>query len=269
MEETHRQFGSRVSGGRSPQASERERRSAENAREALDRERPPTRGNVHVWLRSRWEVARCLEKGGFAPEGLLTPGDTQALAQTLHPDAAAARRAARLLLRALLTSLYGPGVGRAEFVFGAHGKPSLQGNAELPPEGIDFSLSHSGHWVAVAISSAGTVGVDVEDAPCDADRAARLAPRILDPVAMATFSTLPSDRRAAFFLAQWASREALLKRGGEGLTRDPRTLLIPAFSTGRHVVTDAGGVTFLGESPALAVAADPSATAILIPFSRE
>jgi phosphopantetheinyl transferase len=105
-----------------------------------------------------------------------------------------------LALRAL-SQLLGRSVAPGEIVF-AHGeKPRLASHPALavavagtlpearttpPPSGADFSIAHSGRWVACAALARGRVGLDVE---------------------------MGTDAR----IADWVVREAALKANGEGL----------------------------------------------------
>ena len=221
------------------------------------------RSGVTVWLCSRDEVLALVRASPFDEGELLTPGDQSALALTTHAEAREARRSARLLLRLLLGTYYRREVARTEFTYGAHGKPSLDAVGQALAPGLDFSLSHSRGFVAVALSHAGPVGVDVEEGVCTPERAARLAPRVLDPAALALFLSLSSSESVGFFLSQWTAREALLKATGEGLTRDPRTLAVPPLDTGTPVRDGAFSVTLLRARPATSVAAAAGATITL------
>lgn len=86
-----------------------------------------------------------------------------------------------------------------------HGRPRLPGN------GLQASVSHSGDIVAVAITSAGPVGVDVE------------AVRSIDFAAVTERVCTPGERNqvqaAADFFTYWTRKEAVLKATGEGLHR--------------------------------------------------
>jgi 4'-phosphopantetheinyl transferase len=86
-----------------------------------------------------------------------------------------------------------------------HGRPRLPGN------GLHASVSHSGDIVAVAITSAGPVGVDVE------------AVRSIDFAAVTERVCTPGERNhvhaAADFFTFWTRKEAVLKATGEGLLR--------------------------------------------------
>lgn len=190
---------------------------------------PPSHGYVHVWWRTQAEVLAGVRTLAADENSFLTPGDVFSLSRTTHEKAREARRCARVLFRALVAQLYGPELARAELLEGAHGKPSFpkRHSAQTFDAAPEFSLSHSGDAVAVALSHAGPVGIDVEAGTMDALRAARMAPRVLDPHSLLQWEKLAPEERTAAFLCQWTLREALLKATGEGLTRDPRSLGVP------------------------------------------
>jgi len=89
---------------------------------------------------------------------------------------------------------------------GAHGRPYLPGSA------LHTSVSHSGRWVAVALTEAGAIGVDVEQRT--AIDLALLAPAVLAPD-----ERLDTSKE---FFAMWTRKEAVVKATGEGL-RAPLT----------------------------------------------
>jgi len=89
-----------------------------------------------------------------------------------------------------LAPLLGRRVHPGEILFVQGAKPRLAPPAALAAGearlAIDFSISHTGHWVACAALARGRVGLDLE---------------------------IGSDER----IAEWVLREALLKASGEGL----------------------------------------------------
>ncbi|MFI5476031.1 4'-phosphopantetheinyl transferase family protein [Streptomyces cacaoi] len=102
---------------------------------------------------------------------------------------------------------------------GPHGKVHLA----LPPDGplgtlpaYDFSVTHSGALVGVAVCRDGEVGLDVEEShgDMDVDSAARVA---LSDSELAALYARPAAERQSAFLRTWTRKEAVLKALGVGL----------------------------------------------------
>jgi 4'-phosphopantetheinyl transferase len=96
-----------------------------------------------------------------------------------------------------------------------HGKPVIR-TAKMS---LHVSISHSADKVAVALSTAGPLGVDVEEIPTTAvDELARCA---LSPTERAVLQALPEEDRGAAFARVWVRKEAALKATGDGLRIPP------------------------------------------------
>jgi 4'-phosphopantetheinyl transferase len=82
-----------------------------------------------------------------------------------------------------------------------HGKP------QLPGTGLHVSVSHSGRWVAVAVTEAGPVGVDVEEI------------RDNDTTGLAELCLAPAEtvREPRDFFTYWCRKESVVKATGDGL----------------------------------------------------
>lgn len=113
-----------------------------------------------------------------------------------------------------------------------HGRPRLADS-----DGPDFSVSHSGHCVVVAVLPGGTVGVDVEAvgrfAPGELEELAGCA--LADPEA-AHLMRLPAAARPRAFTVCWVRREAVLKATGQGLDVPPDGLVLTPPSTPPRVL---------------------------------
>lgn len=99
----------------------------------------------------------------------------------------------------------GKGVDELSFAVDGNGKWSCNG-------GVNFSLSHSGRVVAVALSSS-PVGVDVE--AVDGMRFnARLARRILTDGERTLYDNAPQQQQVRLLAEFWTKKESIFKRDG-------------------------------------------------------
>ncbi|HET7595182.1 MAG TPA: 4'-phosphopantetheinyl transferase superfamily protein, partial [Stellaceae bacterium] len=141
-----------------------------------------------------------------------------------------------------------------------HGKPRLRAAGG----GIDFSLSHSGEYVVLAVTRDAAVGVDIERVNTRRDVAA-LIPAVLSVAEQTVVAALPATERALAVLRYWTRKEALLKATGDGLAVAPAAITVappdalpaliaweaaPAFDGDAHLYDLAPG---LGHVASLAV----------------
>lgn len=102
-----------------------------------------------------------------------------------------------------------------------------RGCPRIPGTGLSTSLSHSGGGFAVAVSTAGAVGVDIE--PADrAEVMPEIAARVAHPDEMAAFGREATVADARALLEMWVRKEALLKAAGTGMAREMHTFCAPA-----------------------------------------
>jgi 4'-phosphopantetheinyl transferase len=121
---------------------------------------------------------------------------------------------ARSALRALLGRYLDVPPRELAFVYGAHGKPALEGAHAA----LEFNVSHSGDVAVVAAGWNRALGVDVEAWRALPDLAA-LAARVFAPAERAVLDALAAiDRPAAFFRC-WTRKEAFIKATGQGLAQ--------------------------------------------------
>lgn len=118
------------------------------------------------------------------------------------------------LKRWCLGRILGVSARELSFVATAHGKPLVNSSA-----GIGFSLSHSGCWVAIAISMNADIGVDVEFPGC-VNRMA-IVDQVLSSYQLVEYL---SDRSWHRFLCYWTQKEATSKAVGLGLTMEYRDI---------------------------------------------
>ena len=91
---------------------------------------------------------------------------------------------------------------------GPHGRPRVTGT------GLHLSVSHSGSHVALAVTAAGPVGVDVERITPDS---VDLAGSVLAADEHRLLAGLSGADRTAAFFQLWTRKEAALKAAGTGL----------------------------------------------------
>jgi 4'-phosphopantetheinyl transferase len=171
----------------------------------------PGPGEVRIWTAD-------LEPGAAAVDRLvpLLSVDERERAGRFHFRRDAMRWiAARAALREILGGCLDADPRAVAFTYGDKGKPALA----APASGLDlqFSLAHSAHLAAYAVTVGCPVGVDVE----------RLRPLPdMDQIAERTFSRrectalrgLPVALRPAGFFNCWTRKEAYIKALGEGLS---------------------------------------------------
>jgi 4'-phosphopantetheinyl transferase len=128
----------------------------------------------------------------------------------------------------------------------------------------DFSISHSGRAVLVAVAEGRGVGVDVEAAPFRAFDSSALRARMCSDPELRRLREVQPDAQPATLAAWWTAKEAAVKASGRGLAEDFRTFeIIPAPSpadgpVAAHLAVTDGVTTHLA---ALDVAASPAAAA--------
>jgi 4'-phosphopantetheinyl transferase len=114
----------------------------------------------------------------------------------------------RGLLRTVLGSLVGMRPGDVEIYLGSHGKPFCEA-------GPQFSVSHSGDLVLIALHLNCPVGVDLErNDPCLEWEL--LASRVFSPDQVLSILELPQSLQSQSFLQAWCHLEARLKMAGIG-----------------------------------------------------
>jgi 4'-phosphopantetheinyl transferase len=129
-----------------------------------------------------------------------------------------ARRAAHGLVRHCLGLFLSRAPESLVFTRDAKGRPYL---ADV--EGIDFNLSHGGRWIAVGISRAGRIGVDVQEGSDSFDWKA-VSRAYLHKDEIATLQKLAASGQSRAALQLWCLKEAFLKATGEGLSTPPYRL---------------------------------------------
>lgn len=144
---------------------------------------------------------------------LLDPAERARAARLIRPADGFRYVQAHARMRRILGGLLGLPAAGLEFALGDRGKPLLPGHPHL-----QFNLSHSGSLMALAVTGAGPVGVDVERIDTS-HRLDDLVDRYFAPAEGEAFLALPPERRPEAFFEIWTRKEAFIKVTGEGLSR--------------------------------------------------
>lgn len=143
------------------------------------------------------------------------------LATIHHPQQAADYRFSRQLLRNLLAKLLGCVPAEICYQQYAKGKPYLDNRK------LEFNVSHSGAWLAVAVSQH-AVGIDVEQFPSRPRPWLKLAERFFTATETSWLHEQPESEQAQQFIRMWTQKEAALKAIGCGLSQHLQALDLQA-----------------------------------------
>ncbi|MFF4870424.1 4'-phosphopantetheinyl transferase family protein [Streptomyces sp. NPDC090109] len=142
--------------------------------------------------------------------------------------------AGRALLRTAAAGYLGLPPGRVEVVARCPDCSRNHGKPELPGTGLQVSVSHSGARVAVAVTRAGPVGIDVEEISASVTPS-ELLPHVVGPAEPRT----PAHATVSGFHRMWTRKEAVLKATGQGLR-------VPLSEVGVSAPEEDPRVLFLG-----------------------
>lgn len=108
-----------------------------------------------------------------------------------------------------------------------HGRPQLArpAGAAGVAGSVDFSVSHAGARVVVALAPAGAVGVDVEELS-RGERGVEVARVALSAAERAVLDALAPAERGAAFVRYWTRKEAVVKATGDGITAGLRRVVV-------------------------------------------
>ena len=143
-------------------------------------------------------------------ETWLGPAETVRYARFVRP----LRRQQFLLGRALLRAAMGEMLGVAPESIALEERAGQAPLLLSPPDGAHFSISHSGPWVACALSRDTRLGLDIELRDPRRDVLALARQAFGMAVAAGLEKMSPVERRAAFY-QRWSEAEARHKLGVE------------------------------------------------------
>ena len=112
--------------------------------------------------------------------------------------------------------------GEVDWHRDSSGKPRLSADT-----GVEFNLSHTPGYDVLAVSTCGSVGVDIERVRAR-NRLNALAARCLHPDDAQNLLSRPAGGRATTFCALWVLKEACLKCRAEKLFTAPKHRLMPS-----------------------------------------
>jgi 4'-phosphopantetheinyl transferase len=171
-------------------------------------------------------------------EALLDDGERARLASLRRADDRRSYLAAHTLARLVVSQFTGLSATTVLFAArcprcgGSHGKPHVVGMPQL-----HLSLSHAAERVAVAVTTLGPVGVDVEAVA--AAGFAGFADVALTAREREPYRRLPSASQPRAAASLWVRKEALVKATGDGIFVPPDTIEV-ANSAARVVDLDLG-----------------------------
>jgi 4'-phosphopantetheinyl transferase len=145
-------------------------------------------------------------------ESLLSPDEIQRANRFVFAHDRAQYVTSRGALRAVVGAYIGAAPEAVAFSYAERGKPYTS-SGQRP---IEFNLSHARGVAAIAVSTRGPVGIDVENVERTVD-VDTLSRRFFAPDEAAELMAMSEpDRREAFFRC-WTSKEAYIKALGDGL----------------------------------------------------
>lgn len=152
----------------------------------------PRRGRVDLWLSDLDELPLDAGPGGSSRRERL----------------ARRRLQQQFVLRLLLGSYLGRPGKDVTIVRSPSGKPHLE---SAPKDGpLNFNVSHSGSWLAIAIARGVPVGVDIEHRRT-MRRPIDMAQRYFSGPESECIAALDEPERSTRFLRHWTAREAMVK----------------------------------------------------------
>ena len=139
----------------------------------------------------------------------------------------------RVLLRRVLGQISGQPAESLTFSVNENGKPLLTSEPELR-----FSLSHSGQWLALAVSCESDIGIDIEQ-PSKPRDFLRIARHYFHPEECALLESPPIELTPVHFYRLWTLKEAFFKARGTGISEGLARINLAGFHLGHDAVIDA------------------------------
>lgn len=179
-------------------------------------------GEIHTWIVSIHDAS--LSREDFHN---LSEEEHLRASRLSQPEARLRFLSSHAALRRLLSFYLDCPAQELVFAAGKYGKPYLSYSGGLNRPDIQFSLSHSGEFAALAFSCSAPVGIDIEKLR-PFDKAFSLADRFFHPEETARLSELEPEEQHRLFFRLWTLREAFLKGIGTGFYTAPDSFCIAA-----------------------------------------
>ncbi len=153
---------------------------------------------IHLWI---WQTSDNLQG---IPHNL-SPAEVNRANEIQYLSAKNRFLKSRYFLRKILSHYLGTPSQSLDFVYSERGKPRL----EFPDSSLEFNLSHSGDWMALAIALT-PLGLDIEELK-DRANLLDLAEKYFSPKNRDTLKALTGQEQLKYFLKNWTFSEAYLK----------------------------------------------------------
>lgn len=121
----------------------------------------------------------------------------------------------RVLAKTVLAERLDIPAERIEFDASCTDCDRQHGPPRLPGRGVEFSISHSGDRVGLAVTDGAPVGLDVEEVSRQVGDGVLFY--ALNETELAALRGLPAADRGSEFFGYWTRKEALMKATGRGL----------------------------------------------------
>lgn len=165
---------------------------------------------IDVWMLSTNQSAETQ----LAAEKCLEDGEITQAAKFLRPELRTRFILRRAGMRQVLARYLGLAPGDLRFEYSLLGKPKLASRNEID---LQFNMSHSGEWAAIAVCVGSRIGIDIERVR-KVENAAGIVERFYSPEEWLFFSKLSECEKDKVFLKTWTCKEAYIKATGEGLS---------------------------------------------------
>lgn len=161
---------------------------------------------VDVWLADLNLENRCLSK----LIDVMSPLEKQRAETFQQPLLRNRYQAVRAITRHVLASYLPMQPANIEFVSGEHGKPNLLNTA------LSFNISHTGHWLLIAVANLPDIGIDIEQIKTRSNVEA-MARRCLADSELLYWRSLSDQQSLEVFYRLWTKKEAFVKAVGRGI----------------------------------------------------